>query len=48
VDEAEVVAQLDGGGAGQSATMVAGQRLVGEQAEQRPQPFATWCIRVKA
>ena len=40
VDEAEVVAQLHGRRAGQRAAVVAGDRGVGEQAEQRPDPLA--------
>jgi hypothetical protein len=40
VDEAEVVAELDGGGTGQRATVVAGDRRVGEQAQERPHPLA--------
>ena len=40
VDEAEVVAELDRGGAGQRATVVARDRGVGEEAQQRPHPLA--------
>ena len=40
VDQAEVVAQLDRGGARQRAAMVAGDRGVGEEAEQRPHALA--------
>ena len=47
VDQAEVVAQFDRRGAGQGRSVVAGQRLVGEQAEQRPQPFAARRIRIE-
>jgi hypothetical protein len=40
VDETEVVAELDRGCAGQGRPVVAGDRLVGEQSEQRTQPLA--------
>ena len=40
VDEAEVVAELDGRGTRERAPMVAGDRGVGEQAEQRPDALA--------
>ena len=40
VDEREVVAQLDRGGARQRALVVAGDAGVGEQAEQRSHPLA--------
>ena len=40
VDEAEVVAELDGGGAGQGGGVVAGDRGVGEEPEERPHPLA--------
>ena len=40
VDEAEVVAELDGRGARQGGAVVAGDRGVGEEAEQRPHPLA--------
>ena len=40
VDEAEVVAELDGRGARQGRAVVAGDRRVGEQAEERPHPLA--------
>ena len=40
VDEAEVVTQLDGGGAGQSGGVIAGDRGVGEQAKERSHPLA--------
>ncbi len=44
VDQAEVVAELDCGGAGQRGAVVAGQRLVGQQAEQRPQALAARAV----
>ena len=40
VDEAEVVAELDRGGARQRAAVVAGDRGVGEEAQERPHPLA--------
>ena len=40
VDEAEVVAELDRRGTGQRLAVVAGERLVGEHAEQRAHPLA--------
>ena len=40
VDEAEVVAHLHGGRAGQGAHVVAGDGLVGEQADERPDALA--------
>ena len=40
VDEAEVVAELDRRRAGQRALVVAGDRRVGEEAEERPHPLA--------
>ena len=40
VDEAEVVAELHCGGAGQRALVLAGDRAVGEQAEQGPDALA--------
>ena len=40
VDEAEVVAELDGGGARQRGGVLAGDRGVGEEAEERPHPLA--------
>jgi hypothetical protein len=40
VDEAEVVAELDRGRAGQCLAVVAGDRGVGQQAEERPHPLA--------
>ena len=40
VDEAEVVAELDGGRAGQRALVLAGDAGVGQQAEERPHPLA--------
>ena len=40
VDEAEVVAQLHRRGAGQGRAVVAGERVVGEKAEQRAHPLA--------
>ena len=47
VDEAEVVAHLHGRGAGQGAHVLAGDRLVGEQADERAQPLATWRFAVE-
>ena len=40
VDEAEVVAELDGRGTRQRREMVAGDRRVGEEPEERPDPLA--------
>ncbi len=40
VDEAEVVAELDGGGAGQRPRVLARDRGVGQETEQRPHPLA--------
>ncbi len=40
VDEAEVVPELDGGGPGQGGGVVAGDRGVGEQAQERSHPLA--------
>ena len=40
VDEAEVVAELDGRRAGQRPRVLAGDRGVGQEAEQRPHPLA--------
>ena len=48
VDEAEVVAQLDGGCAGQRAQVLAGDRLVREQAEERTEALAAWPVAVEA
>ena len=48
VDEAEVVAHLHGCGAGQRALVLAGDRLVGQQAEQRSQPLAALGRSVEA
>src|SRR3970282_2097556 len=40
VDEAEVVAELDGRGARQGAPWVTGDRGVGQEAQERPHPLA--------
>ena len=40
VDEAEVVAELDGRRAGQGPAVLARDRVIGEEAEQRPDPLA--------
>jgi hypothetical protein len=40
VDQAEVVSQLHGSGSGQGRPVVAGDRFVGQQPEQRTKPFA--------
>ena len=48
VDQAEVVAELHGRGAGQGRTVVARDRGVGEQPEQRPHPLAGRAAAVEA
>ena len=45
VDQAEVVAHLDGRGAGQRALVLTGDGLVGQEAQQRAQPLAARGIR---
>ena len=48
VDQAEVVAELDGRGAGQGRLVLAGDRGVGQQPEQRPHPLAGRAAAVEA
>ena len=48
VDEAEVVAHLHGRGARQRALVLARDRLVGQQAQQRPQALAARRVPVQA
>jgi len=48
VDQAEVVAELNRRGARQGPPMVAGDRGIGEQAEQRPHPLARRARAVEA
>ncbi len=45
VDEAEVVAQLHGRGAGEGTRVVAGDGGVGEQPQERAHPLAAWTVR---
>ena len=48
VDEAEVVAHLDGGGPRERAQVLAGDRLVREQADERPEALAPGPVPVEA